>query len=62
MMIMNVFPIGFFFPKQDFVQPLTKRDEDADKVREAKVVNASAAVEDIKEQSFGMPLYAYRFF
>jgi hypothetical protein len=63
MMIMNVFPIGFFFPKQDFVQPLdAQRVEDAEKVRDAPARAELDAVDDLEQKSFGMPLYAYRFF
>jgi hypothetical protein len=63
MMIMNVFPIGFFFPKQDFVQPLaSERVEDAGKARENSTRADRDTVDELEQKSFGMPLYAYRFF
>jgi hypothetical protein len=62
MMIMNVVPIGFFFPKQDFVQPLEARDEKTARKREVEIEISDVAVDDNEAKSFAMPLYAYRFF
>lgn len=60
MMIMNVFPIGFFFPKQDFVQPATKRADQPKKVREDDASTKSATAGDLHDDTFAMPLFAYR--
>ena len=60
MMIMNVFPIGFVFPKQDFIRP-AKQTADSDKAAAVKADIPSTPSEDDSEKSFGMPLFAYRF-
>ena len=60
MMIMNGFPIGFFFPKQDYVQPETK---DYDRYINAKRNSKAEDVErDVEASLSGFSLYAYRFF
>ncbi|MBL0372485.1 hypothetical protein JJB09_10635 [Rhizobium sp. KVB221] len=60
MIIMNGFPIGFFFPKRDFVQPLVNDERERTKVEHRQKDDDVA--HEVEATTSGLSLYAYRFF
>lgn len=62
MMNMNGFTFGFFFPKQDFVQPAKDAAQAAAKDVPQKTLFTSLASGDAGDRPAPLSLYAYRFF
>jgi hypothetical protein len=62
MMSMNGFTLGFFFPKQDFVQPIKDLTQADRKDAPPRTLISSLAADDAADRPAPLSLYAYRFF